>query len=699
MKKLLFVSILLLTLAAAFAQTKPTKPKAQDKPPTQKEMADMMKEMQKELDGMSPEDKKMMDSMGIKMPSLKNVPKVSDKQLADAFENENRVVPKRDVARIAAISKAVTDSRMGAYLTSLQNKVSDQQKPEIKSIGEKIYTYIKSNSKNNNEAGNMATALLIAGKTELSLFVMGKICANEPANTDNLSNYASMLSMLGGQHLAIPILNNLNAKFPKNSTLLNNLGQAWFGLGEIGKAEKYLDSAIRIYAYHPQANLTIAAIEESKGNISKAIAAVKRSIKHAYTEEKENRLKKLGYKITLADVRLPFKPSTDPLGLARFKQPDYPKSVSELKGLRPQWEAFDKDCDEKIAQLQKELTEAGVKYEQNVKAMMSQSMQAINGGGTIAASFQKPLYATRASQAMQEVVSHNEVMMKKLSERLLALATELDQLQKKRKKALPEAPCQDHINAENDFLNKCNELKQAYNNEALKVFKLFYNDMAYWSQYTSTDEVQFEIIKLGLMIDWLMRLKEYRPLLTADGYEYMAECVEEEETEPTKLAEFDDIACQYNSTMDLKIIKFTNNCSHMTSEFDLMFLEYTRKDNFERAEGDTYMSSTVKVSAEIGKDLKAGPLKVEAKIGAGLELEFGRDGVEDVILIGEAKVGAGTGVLDENEKEGIPGIGIGGKDAFSTTVEAGVEGRISIISGKGSVSGTGVLTGVKMSEW
>jgi len=32
-------------------------------------------------------------------------------------------------------------------------------------------------------------------------------------------------------------------------------------------------------------------------------------------------------------------------------------------------------------------------------------------------------------------------------------------------------------------------------------------------------------------------------------------------------------------------------------------------------------------------------------------------------------------------------------------VEAGVEGRISIISGKGSVSGTGILKGIKMADW
>lgn len=137
----------------------------------------------------------------------------------------------------------------------------------------------------------------------------------------------------------------------------------------------------------------------------------------------------------------------------------------------------------------------------------------------------------------------------------------------------------------------------------------------------------------------------------------------------------------------------------MSSEFDFMFLSYVRKDDFERAENDTYMSSTYKISAEVGVDKAAGPLKVEAKLAGGVELEFGREGIEDLLLIGEAKVGAGTNVLDENEETGSTGIGIAGKDALTTTVEAGVEGRISIITGKGSVSGTGVLKDIKMADW
>jgi len=507
MKKGILLTIAIILVTISMAQTKPV-PK--QKPPAKTEMERMKKDAQFAMDNIDPETKRMMDSMGIKMPSMKNVPKISDKQLADAFENENRIVPQKDAARIAAIPKSVTDGRMGSYITSIQNKASALLKPEIKSMAEKIYSYIKSNSKNSLEAGNMAVAFLIAGKPEIAYYTLGKICADDPANADNISNYASLLSMLGAQHLAIPILNNLNTRFPKNSTLLNNLGQAWFGLGEIAKAEKYLDSAIRIYAYHPQANMTKAAIEESKGNKSGAIEAMRKSIRHAYSAEKENRLKKLGYKLTLADVRLPFKPSTDPLGLARFKQPDYPKSVSELKTLKPLWEAFDKNCQEKIATLQRELAEATRLYEQNLKSSTAQFMQAINTGGTIPASAQKPLYITKASLQLQEVVRHNEAKIIKRGEMHLALASQLDELQKNRKRAAPEAPCKDHIEAENDFLSKCNALKKAYNDKVLQEHKLFLNDMAYWSQYTSTYEAQFKIIKLGFEIDWLMKLQEYR---------------------------------------------------------------------------------------------------------------------------------------------------------------------------------------------
>src|SRR5687768_687821 len=118
-KQLLFTFFLLILACITFAQPKQKPPVKQDKAPTQKEMADMMKEMQEAMNEISPEDKRMMDSMGIKMPDTKSIQKsmsgITDAQLQKAFEDEKRIVPMRDAARIAAIPKAVNGSRMGNY--------------------------------------------------------------------------------------------------------------------------------------------------------------------------------------------------------------------------------------------------------------------------------------------------------------------------------------------------------------------------------------------------------------------------------------------------------------------------------------------------------------------------------------------------------------------------------------------------------
>ena len=683
MKKYIFVVLLFFSCLLSIAQPG-KKPVVKEKAPTNKEMEDAMKEMQKAMNEMSPEDKKMMDSMGIKMPSMNSIPKVTDKQLADAYEDENRIVPKRSEARIASISQKVNDATMAGYLAAIQKKIAEQLTPDVKSTGDKVINYIQLNAKNSSEAGNIADAIWIASKPTLALYVMGKICADDPRNTDNLNNYSAMLSMHNAQHLAIPILNNLNKKFPGNSTLLNNLGQAWFGLGEISKAEKYLDSAIRIYAYHPQANITKAAIEENRGNIAKAVEAIKKSIKHAYTNEKEDMLRKHGYNITLKDLRVPFKPGPDPLGLSGFRRPDYPISISELKSLKPIWENFNNDCDSRLAQLQAERIAIGDKYEKNLSSLKY---------GTAL-----PIHYKKASLQLNEIMADYETKIKKLTEQFLVLSEELQKIQQAHKRAAPEAPCAAHLSAENDFLNQYNEKKKAFDEQSLEVFRHFFNDLAYWSQFTSIDKNQFDLVVLEFQIGWLGKLREYQPLLQSE-FENL-ECAKDEAAEPGKLSDFDVVACNYNDTMDLKVIAFYQNCSRMTSKLNLKFVEYTRYDNFNRAEGDTYVGSTIKVSVEKGFDelkWEKGPLKVEAKVGASIEMEFDREGIKDINLAVEAKAGVGHNLLDKSLEKAEASIG--GKDLVDTTVEIGVEGRISILSGKGSIKGTGKFENITIKEW
>jgi tetratricopeptide (TPR) repeat protein len=726
MKKSILLFVLILISVCIFSQPG-NKPKPKEKPPTQKEMEAMMKEAEKMIGEISAEDKKMMDSLGIKMPSFKNVPKVTDKQLAEAWDDENRIVPKRDAARIAAIPGTVTDAGMAVYIAAINKNVTSALKPELVVTANKVYEYIKSNSKNSGEAGNMATGLWLAGKPEMAMHVLGKICAGDAGNTDNLSNYASMLSMLGAEHLSIPILNNLNAKFPKNSTLLNNLGQAWFGLGEIPKAEKYLDSVIRIYAYHPQANLTKASIEEHKGNTEKAREALKNSMQHSYTKEKEEKLAQLGHKLTSNDFRLPKRTKADPLNLGSFQTPGFPSSVEECILSEKEWIGFYKQVISKHDQLEKLKKQADEKavqsHQQRMNAALNLVKTAQANPGTSGQFTSVPLYAGRANKLLKAYIDQHEVKMKAFHKKLAdfgqgegkalneAYEKEMEKLRKEDDEqtgeGLPNKDfCPRYKEASDKYLKAVNPKLYQFYLEDLKLKKEFINENAYWYMYIQWPEM-YEASKLSFQMGWLGALTQGKADVNGPVYSFPFVSITEfvckkQEKEPgeTKLQKFDDVACQYNDTMDLKIVKIANNCSRMTSEFDFMFLNYVRKDDFERAEGDTYIGSTIKVSAEAGKGASAGPIKVEAKIGAGIELELDREGVKDVILIGELKVGAGTSVLDEykappkdSKAFDRDGIGIAGKDAIPTTVEVGLEGRISIITGK--VSLTRKATGIK----
>lgn len=332
-----------------------------------------------------------------------------------------------------------------------------------------------------------------------------------------------------------------------------------------------------------------------------------------------------------------------------------------------------------------------------------------------------PMYADRAAKKFN---AYNELYKKKLETFLkkvslymqnegknlkYAYDEEMKRLQEEDNEQTGEGKpnkdyCPKYKEASDNFLRSINPQLQQFYAEALKLNKEMLNESAYWQLYIQWPDM-YEVYKLGFQIQWLNTITQGVGVSGfASGYpfvsitKYICQTSEKEQGK-MNLQKFDDIACQYNDTMDLKVVTFYNNCSRMTSKFNLKFIEYTRYDDFERAEGDTYTASTIKVSVEKGFDklkFEKGPLKVEAKVGASVEFEFDREGVKDVILAVEAKAGVGHNTLDKGLEENG---NIGGKDIVDTTVEIGVEGRIGIISGRGSVGGTGVLRGVKIVEW
>jgi hypothetical protein len=695
MKKYFFLLFFLSVSFFSLAQPG-KKPAAKEKPPTQKEMEDMMKEAQKAVDEMSPEDKKMMDSMGIKMPDVKtmkkNVAGVSDAQLKKAFEDDTRIVPVKDAARIATIpSTALTASSVGTFLSSVHNKVTGVLMPASKTLSEQLYAELKPNT-SPHDMGNVAVGLWMIGKNEPAIYIMGKACTDDPTNTDNINNYAAMLSMNSGEQLAIPMLNYLNKKYPGNSTILNNLGQAWFGLGDISKADLYLDSTIRIYASHSQATFTKAAIEESKGNIDKAVELVKKSINEAYTQEKEESLRKKGYKLKGADVKLPPKKKQDYLALEKFTHPAFPRTVAESISLEPRWQEFRDELDGKIDKLKKELQSAKDIASRAQEERMNKDIATIRTsqekGYITGALTTVPLHAAAASTKIGDFMDPDGRMMHQVNNNMektvafitnkgapreIAYKKEIELLNEQEFEQTGEGKpnldfCPKKREASDKFLQAFNGDYESLVNESLDLKKQQFNELAYLYMYAQWQE-DYTITLLEFKISWLQALSDCGPFPFKSITEY--KCVTPIKKEGGELSEFDEVACQYHSEMDFKVFSYKSDCSRSTTEFNAKFIKFKLKQDMDKKTfGDQFMGCTVAVKAKAGESMDVGPVKAGVKVEVGAEAEFDRDGLKDLSVVA-------------------------GVTANVSVVKAGVEGRISLISGKGSVSGTGIFKGLK----
>jgi len=102
----------------------------------------------------------------------------------------------------------------------------------------------------------------------------------------------AFLTMSGAETISLTYLMNLKFRYPRQQYTKNMRRQGW--IGRYIQAEKYADSTIRIYAFHPQANMAKCLMKKAKGNIPAAIEAAKKAISKSYSTEKK-KLGKLGY--------------------------------------------------------------------------------------------------------------------------------------------------------------------------------------------------------------------------------------------------------------------------------------------------------------------------------------------------------------------------------------------------------------------
>lgn len=676
----------------------------QKNPTTTKEIQDKIKQAQQQLDKLTPEQKKMMEQMGMSTTTPSLPTGITDADVKTALGGDAFSVPSKNATLIAAIPKiTLTAATLPSYIKSLNDYIQKGLADDARFNGENAYNYFKNNKCDAQMMGNEAIGFWSMGYPAIAVYMAGKACTDNVADADLLSNFAAMLSMGGAPHKAIPLLEYLSKLYPDNTTILNNLGQAWFYLGETDKANAQLDKVVKAFAYHPQANYTQCLIQQKKGNTAKAIEKMKNSLAYSFSPDKINMLRKLGYKIKGSDMRIPFRPDPNPLGLQNFRRPDVPESYTDELRLHADWDAFQKQINEKSMLLAKDLVPyqqvVAKNAEQAYKKFNNKTAKEINGmkSGLVSS---ENMYRTVAEKNLEEMdkdggagyrlkktmatidslrkdfQAKDDAQRKKIEKQSSIMATHETELAKKGENMGYDNCVVQEKYSEWMYATYNKQLEEAYKNY-LHQFYLKISEELYWKQFME-DAPTFEATKIAAKKEWLTALGNTRYISTN---KYGNCTPQQKKTSSYKLADFDDMHCAFNSTLDFIVYKQVTACGKMHVEFDAGKLNGNFDFKSDNTGKDRFVKGTLEATV-IDKSVSAGkgPLQVGASVKAGMGMEFSSRGIEDVYATGEASVKAGSNTV--SDPSGV---------VNDPSVNVTASGRMSLISGNmtGAISGFG----------
>ncbi len=172
-----------------------------------------------------------------------------------------------------------------------------------------------------------------------ALLISMNSALQNPSQMTGWNNLAALYNMSGLEHKAVPVLMNQLQIEPNNPMLLNNMGQAYLGLGDISKAENYLTQCLVQDPLNPEANRSMGMIKTVQKQYDVAKKYFEKELEVAHRRSTLALLKRQGIKINLYKIRLkrtgiPHRDFFEEIGFSKFRLPDLPKNSDEAETWR-----------------------------------------------------------------------------------------------------------------------------------------------------------------------------------------------------------------------------------------------------------------------------------------------------------------------------------------------------------------------------
>ncbi len=340
--------------------------------PTQAEIDKMMKDAQalmKKYGG----DSLMKNTMKIQQGNNTGI--INSLYSADpgSYGNvDNWKFPAKNTALLSSLPKKVfTKAELVIFLNDLFAQLSKKLPANIASSVQVMTANYKNDG---NKMGDAAMMGWYSSHPEESILLIVKAAAVNPDNELLLNNCAALLNLAGIEQKAIPILKYVLQSYPNNSMLLNNLGQAYAGLGELDTAMIYLMRCMKITPEHAEACGTAGFIEESKGNTEKAVEYFEKSIKKGYSKVVELKLRKLKKGSRIANLIRPRIKLPEYFNQFKYDLPAQCISVNDALMAEAEHNTFRK-------MITQQLQKYGAIYAELTQKKMEKSMRIMNTNG------------------------------------------------------------------------------------------------------------------------------------------------------------------------------------------------------------------------------------------------------------------------------------------------------------------------------
>src|SRR5690606_10270476 len=146
---------------------------------------------------------------------------------------------------------------------------------KMSSNSRKLVQDILSDTKVSLNLFDLGMSAYLNGALQEGAFLAGTALIGDIGDDLNINSYTAMLINANAPAEAMTICKGLVSRYPEHALILNNLAQAFMGIGEQDSAMVYLRKCLKQQPGHPQANNSAAQIFKQQGQKEKALEFAK----------------------------------------------------------------------------------------------------------------------------------------------------------------------------------------------------------------------------------------------------------------------------------------------------------------------------------------------------------------------------------------------------------------------------------------